>query len=198
MTASSTTAWTLLTEAHTALLDAVGGVGPDEWDLPTPCEDWTVAQVLQHAIGDQIAYAACITGEDGPTENPFAPSGTLGGDPVELATAALKRSADAWATIAQDAADVPVPVPPNRLDAVTGVGACALDAAVHAWDIAKATGRNQPLSASAATRMLAAARQIVEPLRAYGAYAAALDPREGDDETAALLRYLGRDPQWTA
>ena len=33
--------------------------------------------------------------------------------------------------------------------------------------------------------------------RAYGAYAAALEPQSGDDDTARLLRYLGRRPDWT-
>jgi hypothetical protein len=36
----------------------------------------------------------------------------------------------------------------------------------------------------------------VEPLRQYGAYAAALAPEAGDDAAAELLRYLGRDPHW--
>jgi hypothetical protein len=38
------------------------------------------------------------------------------------------------------------------------------------------------------------ATSIVEPLRAYGAYQPALGPQAGDDEVAALLRYLGRSP----
>ncbi|MEO3790247.1 maleylpyruvate isomerase N-terminal domain-containing protein [Nonomuraea sp. B10E15] len=42
----------------------------------------------------------------------------------------------------------------------------------------------------------AAGDQIVEPLRAWGAYAAALETEPGDDEVAVLLRYLGRDPRW--
>jgi len=39
---------------------------------------------------------------------------------------------------------------------------------------------------------LPAARAVAEPLRAYGAYAAALAG------AAELLRYLGRDPQWSS
>lgn len=39
------------------------------------------------------------------------------------------------------------------------------------------------------------ARQIVEPLRAYGAYAPAIDGAAEADEVAALLSYLGRDPR---
>jgi hypothetical protein len=42
------------------------------------------------------------------------------------------------------------------------------------------------------------ARELVEPLRAYGAYAAALEPGDHSSAAAELLRYLGRDPRWTA
>jgi hypothetical protein len=43
---------------------------------------------------------------------------------------------------------------------------------------------------------MAVATQIVEPLRGF-AYAPALDGRAGGDD-AALLRYLGRRPDWTS
>lgn len=42
------------------------------------------------------------------------------------------------------------------------------------------------------------ATSLVEPLRAYGAYAPALAPQPDDDDTASLLRYLGRRPGWAA
>jgi len=41
------------------------------------------------------------------------------------------------------------------------------------------------------------ATSLVELLLAFGAYAAALNSEDGDDELAALLRYLGRQPNWT-
>jgi hypothetical protein len=68
--------------------------------------------------------------------------------------------------------------------------------AVHAWDIAAATGQAAPLPAELAARLMPVALAIVEPLRAYGVYAAALPPEPGDDAAAALLRYLGRPPAW--
>ncbi|PSR63783.1 TIGR03086 family protein, partial [Nocardia sp. MDA0666] len=71
----------------------------------------------------------------------------------------------------------------------------ALDAAVHAWDIAIATGRPSPLTDILATHLLTAATDLIEPLRQWGAYAAVLDAEPGDAPADTLLRYLGRNPR---
>jgi uncharacterized protein (TIGR03086 family) len=191
-----TSRWTLLDNAHEALRTVVGNVPADAWQLPTPCADWNVTQVLQHAAGDQIGYAAFLTGEPGPDENPFAPSGTLPADPVAYAEDAMARSAQAWAGVDRDAAEVPVPMPPNKMTPELGAGACALDAAVHAWDIAVATGQLSPLTPELAAGLLPVARETTEAVRGF-AYGPALAPEAADDEAATLLRYLGRDPHWT-
>ncbi|MET8338352.1 TIGR03086 family metal-binding protein [Streptosporangium canum] len=192
------TEWAVLNDAHEALRTAVRGVAAGDWDRPTPCATWTVTQVLQHAAGDQLGFAAFITGGPEPSEDPFAPSGTLSASPSAVAEEAMKASADAWATVGKDVQEVAVPVPPGKLTASFGAGACALDAAVHAWDIAVATGRPSPLTPELARQLMPVAAAIVEPLRAYGAYAPALEAEDGDDDVAALLRYLGRRPDWTA
>ncbi|MBO3749763.1 TIGR03086 family protein [Streptosporangiaceae bacterium NEAU-GS5] len=190
--------WNILSTAHEALLTTVKGVPADGWHRPTPCAEWNVTQVLQHAVGDQLAYASAITGEGGPDFNPFAPSGHVDGDPLTLAENATSATSAAWATIAPDAENVPVPIPPNSVPAWMGAGAAAMDAAVHAWDIAVATGQASPLTPELAAELMPVAQALVEPLRPYGAFAAALDLEDGDDPAAALLRYLGRDPHWTA
>jgi hypothetical protein len=75
--------------------------------------------------------------------------------------------------------------------------AAGLDAAIHAWDIAMATGQGSPLTPDLARALTPVAKSIVEPLRQYGVYAAALEPPAGADDAAALLCYLGRSPAWT-
>ncbi|MFJ6392428.1 TIGR03086 family metal-binding protein [Streptomyces sp. NPDC091972] len=191
--------WDVLDASHEALRTAVRAVPADGWDLPTPSTEWTVAQVLQHAVGDQIGFAAALTGEPGPGFDPFAPSGEMEGvDPTAFLGDALARAAKAWAGVDRDATEVPTPVPPHKMSPWSGSAACGLDAAVHAWDIALATGGPSPLTPELARPLLKVAREIVEPLRSYGAYAAALDPQQGDDDEALLLRYLGRDPHWSA
>jgi hypothetical protein len=83
------------------------------------------------------------------------------------------------------------------MPASLAAAACALDAGVHAWDLAVATGQPSPLAPGLAAELHAAARQIVEPLRGF-AYEPALPPEPDDDEVAALIRSLGRRPDWKA
>jgi len=198
MDLTTTSTWTVLDQAHEALRAVVRGVPAESWTLPTPCSTWNVTQVLQHAAGDQIGFAAAITGSGWPSEDPFAPSGTLSGAPEAVTEAALRAAARAWATVAAGAGEVPVPVPPGTLSPAVGAGACALDAAVHAWDIAVATRQPSPLTPGLAGELLDVAVQIVEPLRTFGAYAPALPKPDGDDVVAALLHYLGRRSDWSA
>lgn len=75
--------------------------------------------------------------------------------------------------------------------------ACALDAAIHAWDIAVATGQPSPLTAELASQLRPAADATAEPLRGF-AYAPALPGQAASDPVATLLRYLGRSPGWTS
>lgn len=198
MTDTTNPGWTLLAVAHDALRQSVRATPSDELGAATPCAQWNVAQVVQHAAGDQLAYAAALTGSAGPRDNPFAPSGQLAGSALELLEPALTAAATAFAGVAPGAAGVPNPLPQGPMAAELAVGACALDAAVHAWDIAVATGQDSPLGAELAAALLPVAVALVEPLRAYGAYAAALPAVDGDDSPAELLRYLGRDPEWSA
>jgi uncharacterized protein (TIGR03086 family) len=190
--------WTVITESLDLLEAVAAAVTDANGQAPTPCSDWTAAQVLQHAAGDQLAWAAAIGVGTGPAENPFAPSGHLDGSVDDLIKPTLAAARAAWETVKADDDAVPTPLPQGPLPAQIAAGACALDAAVHAWDIAAALGRRGSLPDELAGRLLPAARAVAEPLRAYGAYAAALAPRPADACAAELLRYLGRDPQWSS
>jgi uncharacterized protein (TIGR03086 family) len=190
--------WTVITESLDLLEAAAAAVTDANRQAPTPCAQWTVTQVLQHAAGDQLAWAAAIGVGTWPSENPFAPSGHLeAGGVDDLVKPALAAARAAWSNVSQGDDAVPTPLPQGPLPARIAAGACALDAAVHAWDIAVAVGRPGLLPSELAEALLPAARAVVEPLRAYGAYADALAPQPGDDSAAELLRYLGRNPQWS-
>jgi uncharacterized protein (TIGR03086 family) len=191
----TTNSWTVLDNAHSALRAAVAGVAQDQWTSRTPCTEWTVAQVLQHAIGDQQAYAGALTGAGFPDFDPFAPTGDFATDPHGMLESALTATRTAYAGVGADQTEVAVPLPQGPLPARIAAGAAALDAAVHAWDIAVATGQRPLLDDELAEQLLAVAPQIVEPVRAF-AFSPAISTEPTESATARLLKYVGRDPAW--
>jgi uncharacterized protein (TIGR03086 family) len=120
----------------------------------------------------------------------------LDGDPAGELDKALRQVADAYAGLPSDAGQVPTPLGPLPLP--LAAGAAAMDAAVHAWDIAVATGQDRPLSAELAEGIRPAADHLVDRLRdAYRVFAPALTVAPDYDRAEALLAFLGRDPHWT-
>jgi uncharacterized protein (TIGR03086 family) len=195
--ATQGTTWDLLTEAHQALRTAVMGIPADGWDRPTPAEAWNVTQVLQHAAGDQLAYASALTGGPKPAEDPFSPSGSFEGSPAELLEPALAAVVAAFGTVDSPDTEIGVPLPPFKLPAGVGVAAASLDAAIHAWDIAVATGQPSPLRPGLALALRPAADALVEPLRGF-AFGPAIEPAIDADEADSLLNFLGRRADWRA
>jgi uncharacterized protein (TIGR03086 family) len=187
---------TVITESLDLLRAAAAMINDTNGKAPTPCTEWSVTQVLQHAAGDQLAWAAALGTGRGPTDNPFAPSGHLESGVDDLLDPALATARTAWATVSPGDGAVPTPLPQGELPASAAAAACALDAAIHAWDIAAGLGQPAFLSDDLASQLLPAAQAIVEPLRQFGAYATALSLQPADGHAAELLRYLGRDPQW--
>ena len=190
------TGHSILDEARALLRAAVAAVPSDAWNDPTPCEAWTATQVLQHAALDQLAWAGAVAGGPMPEENPFAPSGHIDTDPLGYADRARAASAPAWVgTAAVDGTGaelVDTPLPQGPMAPGDAAAAAALDAAIHGWDIAVATGQPSPLTNELARALTPVAETIVEPLRQYGAYAAARQNAADDDDATRLLHFLGR------
>ncbi|NUS74261.1 MAG: TIGR03086 family protein [Corynebacteriales bacterium] len=183
--------WEVLDEAYAALRAAVANVPSDSWSHSTPCGDWTVAQVLHHAAGDQLGYVMKLGKGPGPDYDPFSPSTEKQDNPITFLETALTAGAAAFADVDPADTEVPVPLPPFVLPASRAVEAAALDAAIHAWDIAVATGQPSPLTPELAIVLRPVADELVEPLRGF-AFGPAIEPDRDADAATALLNYLGR------
>ncbi|WP_127504697.1 TIGR03086 family metal-binding protein [Actinoplanes solisilvae] len=189
-------AYAVLTTSLELLSEVADGVTPERFDDPTPCAQWTVTQVLFHAAGDQHGWASMVGDSPLPTWDPFAPPTTLDGEVADLIEPAVRAATAAWASVDSGAESVRTPLPPfPTMPPELAAGACALDAAIHAWDIAVATGQPSPLTVALAEQLEPAARATVEPLRGF-AYGPTVSEDFRDDAVAGLLRYLGRDPRW--
>ncbi|MFE2608083.1 TIGR03086 family metal-binding protein [Streptomyces mirabilis] len=186
----------LLTRAHTYLSEVAAAVPERAWGSPTPCSEWTVRQVLNHARLDQQAYGAAITGTGWPDSDPFRPADALDADAQTALRKVLRGVADAYAQLSADSPEVATPLGP--LPFPLAAAAAAMDAAVHAWDIAVATGQDAPLGEELAEGIRLAADRLADHLRdAYGVFAAARAVPATAGRAEALLAFLGRDPHWT-
>ncbi|MFJ9939939.1 TIGR03086 family metal-binding protein [Streptomyces erythrochromogenes] len=184
----------LLADAHDYLLTAVRGVPAGAWGDPTPCTEWTVRQVLNHARLDQQALVMQITGV-APASDPFEPEDATAGDPVAELAAVLTATAAAWESRRDDES---VPTPMGPMPAGVGAAAAALDAGIHAWDIARATGQDLPLAEEMAGALEDIAARIVDFVRdSFGKYAPPVVVPEGAGRAEKLLAFTGRDPGWS-
>ena len=192
------TGWHVLDEGRAMLRAAVAGVPADGWQRPTPCTEWNVAQVLQHAALDQRVWAAMLAGTEMPGENPFAPSGQLGARAAGLRrgrAGRVRAGLDGDRGDRRDSTDPAAAGADGARGGGRGSRAGRRDPRLGHRDGHRAGLAADPELAQALTPV---AQSIVEPLRQYGAYAAALEPAAGADEAEALLCYLGRRPAWTA
>lgn len=188
----------LLADAHEYLLAAVRGVPEEAWGATTPCSEWTVRQVFHHARLDQQALTMQITGE-APEGDPFEPADVLatdGGDAAAQLEATLSAALKAWES-GREAESVATPMGP--MPAQAGAMVAALDAAVHAWDIARATGQELPLTNDMAERLEIPAGQVVEFVRqSFGKYASVVEVPADASRADKFLAFTGRDPYWSA
>ena len=181
--------------------DQIAGlVDPDlRLDAPTPCEGWTVDDLLAHLV--TVHRRVAHVGRGG---HPFDLPHQLPQDDAAAYVAALadgrREVTEVWGPDADAALldrDVTVPwgVVPGR---VAGWG-YVRELAVHAWDLASALGTADTLDAGLAD-------DVVDHVRA----ALPAEPRGGpipfgpvvpvpDDAGAypRLVGWLGRDPAWT-
>ncbi len=100
-------------------------------DAQTPCEEWTVRDLLNHIVGVQDLFAAGATGQ-GPSGPPPAgkPDNVISDDPAADYEAGRKRVVESYQ---QEGAL-------EKGAMLLGIG--VVDQVVHGWDLAKATGQD--------------------------------------------------------
>jgi uncharacterized protein (TIGR03086 family) len=167
--------------AQDAFADVLAGVRPDQLDEATPCADWTVRAVIDHLVGGNWRVAA----------QSEAPPDCV----EDLVAAHAASAAAAHATFS--APDGLTRTYDVRIGPIPGAFFISLrttDAIVHAWDIAKATGRSTDLDPDVAAAMLEMSRQrITAALRGEGRPFGDEQPCPEDRPVAdQLAAFLGR------
>ncbi|WP_395690251.1 TIGR03086 family metal-binding protein [Nocardioides sp.] len=156
---------------------------------PTPCEAWTLADLLAHMEDALDAFAEAAGGA----------VEVRGGATAAGRVAVLQEKAcallGAWSGPAPG--DVVLAVRPparDRVDLGSGllVATAALEVTVHGWDVGQATGSPAPVPEALARALLPVAHAVVGPADRGVRFARARAVDPGAPSAQRLLAHLGR------
>jgi uncharacterized protein (TIGR03086 family) len=165
-------------------------VKDDQWELPTPCSDWNVRQLVNHLVYENLWTAPLMAGGTIAEVGDRFEGDLLGDDPK----GAWDRShQEAGAAVqAEGALDQTVHLSFGDTPASEYVMQLFADHLIHGWDLARAIGADERLDPelvdACATWFTA-----MEPLyRAGGSIGPRPDTPAGADDQTRLLAAFGR------
>ncbi|HKD99326.1 MAG TPA: TIGR03086 family metal-binding protein [Micromonosporaceae bacterium] len=185
----------LLRRAVDQMSSVIGAAGQDNADRPTPCANWDVRTLAEHVIMDVEQFTVAAAGERPDWSRP-RPS--VDGDWRQAFDAKAPGLLGQWSKVADF--DTPVTLPIGAVPLSFVVKQQMAEFAVHAWDLARATGQQPSWDDEVAGTALAWSRTTLKPeFRGEGkAFGPAWPEPPGAEPTAALVAWFGRDPGWSA
>ena len=135
----------ILARVLSELGQVIGGIQADQLSAPTPCTEWDVRGVLNHVTGGSIMFAECI--ENGSVSDEelgrLMSTDLVGDEPSAVFGAAADRALAAFG--APGALEQTVTLPFGTMPAGVAANIAQFDLAVHALDLAYATGQSTEL-----------------------------------------------------
>lgn len=144
----------------------------------TPCEEFDVAQLVDHVLTWSRDYAGRVA-ETAPTD--LDAQRASASDQLRDLGDAIVAGYRAGTPGAQQ---LPVEI-------------LLMDYLGHGWDVAMATGQTAAFPESASVRALAAAQQMLTPEARGDSFAAPVAVPDDSSTLDRLVAFLGRDPGWS-
>ncbi|OLP01653.1 TIGR03086 family protein [Mycolicibacterium porcinum] len=183
-------------------VEAVGAVHPSDLHRPTPCAEWTLADLLAHMTVQHRGFAAAARGH-GADESVWdvgTVASAVRADPVGAYTAAAHDVLDAFAADGITEATFALPEfgPDATFPGALAIGFHFVDYAVHGWDVAASLGSTYDLPDD----VVAAVLPLVTAIPDGDVRDTAASPFDRAVNVSAatdfdrILAHLGRRPDW--
>jgi uncharacterized protein (TIGR03086 family) len=170
----------------------VRGVDPSQLAEASPCDGWTVRDVINHITGGATMFAVSVEEGSVPDDllGTLMAGDNLGADYLGAWEAASTRALAAFD--APGALEKMVKLPFGEMPAGVALNIAIFDVLTHAADIAIATGQTIADTALVATA-LEVGRQLISPeLRVPGLFDPEQPAPAGAGPTEQLLAFAGR------
>lgn len=173
-------------------LGRLDAVGADDWNRPTPCRDWTVRELVNHVVGEDLWTVPLMAGATIDDVGDRLDGDLLGDDPVAAGSASGKAARAAVDEHLPAGGVVHLSYGKERAEEY--VMQLATDHLVHAWDLAAAVGAERCLDETAVAEVGAWFQNREVLYRDAGLVAGHIT--QGDAPQSRLLGGFGRDAAW--
>jgi uncharacterized protein (TIGR03086 family) len=168
----------------------VGAVADDQWELPTPCSDWNVRQLVNHLVYEN-RWTVPLMGGSTLAEVGDRYEGDLLGDRPQAVWD--ESAAEAVGAVGADGAlERVVDLSSGPTPATEYVSQLFADYLVHAWDLARAVGADERLDPELVDACAAWFASMEDLYRSIGAIGPRPETPPGADPQTALLAAFGR------
>ena len=167
-------------------------VEASHWGRATTCSDWTVRELVNHVVGEDLWTVPLLEGSTIEEVGDRYDGDVLGDDPVATAGDAAAAAVAAVGARLPTGGTVQLSYGEEQLDEY--VRQLVADHLVHGWDLAVSVGGSTRLDPDVVAEVAAWFEDREEMYRSAGA----IGPRTGthDDPQDDLIAGFGRDPGW--
>jgi len=170
----------------------VAAVRDDQWGDPTPCTEWSVRDLVNHVVGEELWTTPLLRGKTIQEVGPAFDGDVLGSDPLMTAGSASAEAAAVVDKVVPGGGRVHLSY--GEEDMGEYVRQLSADHLIHGWDLAAATGGDTSMDPELVTEVAAWFAQREGMYRSAGIIASRR-PGAGGPATD-LLAGFGRDSGW--
>ncbi|HEX2773465.1 MAG TPA: TIGR03086 family metal-binding protein [Micromonosporaceae bacterium] len=178
----------------TEFTDRVAQINRDQWNAPTPCQDWNLRTLVNHVVSEDRWTVPLLAGATIDQVGDRFDGDVLGADPLTSAQQATEE-ADLAASEA-GALDRTVHLSSADTPAREYVYQLLTDHLVHTWDVAVAIEASPRIDARAVHEALSWFADQEDSYRSAGLVGPRVEVPPDAPEQDRLLAAFGRDPAW--
>ncbi|HWN36217.1 MAG TPA: TIGR03086 family metal-binding protein [Pseudonocardia sp.] len=179
----------------------VRAVPADRWDSPTPCAEWSVRDLVEHLVTEQLWVPPLLAGQTIAEVGDRFAGDPLGADPVAAWRAGAETARLAW--LEPGVLDRSVHLSYGTDSAVNYGWQMILDLAVHAWDLSVGSSGDRAddpagdpyrIPDDLAEVLFAIFAPLIPQWREFGIFDPPVPVPADADPHTRLLGLLGRKP----
>src|SRR5262245_6688351 len=171
----------------------LAAVSDDQWDLPTPCSEWSVRDLVNHVVGEDRWTSPLMRGQTIEQVGDRFDGDLLGDDPRGVGAQAAQEAVGAVDETLPSNGTVQLSYGEESMDEY--VRQLIADHLVHGWDLAAATGTGRDVEDPDLLAAVAGWFDQMEDLYRSAGVVGARRALSGDAQTDLLARF-GRDARW--